>query len=542
MTAPVRDAEDSATVLRPEPGLAPAPAAAPAAQPNGAGSGQSTATGKYLRGSSLLLGGRGVSLLLNLAVQVLSVRILTKSDYGAFAYALGVASVGSSMVLLGLDKAVSRFVPIYQERGEEPKAFGTLVLAAAVVWGLGLSAVLLVFGLRGVLLGTAVSDPLSLSLLLILIALAPIQAFDALLQNVMAIYVGARAIFFRRHVVGPGLKLAAVLLVMAVSGDVYLLAYGYLVGGVLGIGLYLWIIGRLWHRQGLLSRLRPQALVLPVREVLGYSLPLLSSVLITLIAGSLAVVILEHFHGTSEVAAFRAVLPVARLNVVVSESFALLFIPLASRMFARNDREGLNGLYWQTATWISVLTFPVFAVTFCLEKPLTLLLFGASYASSSSLLGILAAGFYINSALGFNAFTMRVQGRVGLTVAINLATAVIGVGGTTLLIVYFGATGAALGVAATVVLHALLNHVGLQIVDVGIRLFDPRFLRIYAIIAVMAAALLGVQELFDPPIAASVVLAALAAVAIVRLTRAELDPAATFPEIMRLPFARRLLS
>jgi O-antigen/teichoic acid export membrane protein len=521
---------------------APPPASPPAEPADGVEpSGPPTTTGKYLRGSSLLLAGRGVSLLLNLAVQVLSVRVLSKSDYGAFAYALGVASIGSSAVLLGLDKAVSRFVPLYQERGEERKAFGTLALAVALVVGLGISAVLIIYGLRGVLLGSVVSDPLSLALLLILIALAPIQALDSLLQHVIAIFVGARAIFFRRHVVGPGLKLAAVLLVMAASGDAYLLAYGYLAAGLLGVALYVWILVRVWHRSGVLARLRLRTLELPVRELLGYSLPLLSSVLVTLIAGSFAVVLLEYFHGTREVAAFRAVLPVARLNLVVLESFSLLFIPLASRMFARGDRDGLNDLYWQTATWISVLTFPVFAITVCLARPVTLLLFGSAYASSASLLGILSVGFYFYAALGFNAFTLRVHGRVGPVFVINTVAAVLGVGITALLAARFGAVGAALGVTCTLVLHSLLNHVGLLVLNTGVRLLNGRFLRIYVVIEAMAGGLLAVQEWFSPPVYASLALTGLAWLGVIRLTRRELDPATTFPELMRIPLARRLL-
>lgn len=502
--------------------------------------GPPTARDKYLRGSSVLLGGRGVSLLINLAVQVISVRILSKTDYGAFAYALGVASIGSSAVLLGLDKTVSRFVPLYQEQGEERKALGTLALAAGVVCGLGIALVLLVFGLRGVLLGLVVRDALSLALLLILIALAPIQALDALLQNAMAIFVGARAIFVRRHLVGPGLKLLAVLVVMAVSGDVFLLAYGYLIGGVLGVALYLWILIRAWQHQGVLKRLGD--LELPAREVLGYSLPMLSSVLITLTAGSVASVLLEHFHGTGEVAAFRAVLPVARLNLVVLESFSLLYIPLASRMFARNDREGLNDLYWRTATWISVLTFPLFAVTFCLAKPLTTLLFGAAYTTSGSLLAILAVGFFFNAALGFNAFTMRVHGRVGPVVAINLVTVVLGLGASAFLIARFGATGAAVGGSLTLVIHNVLNHFGLMVVNTGVQLLDRRFARIYAVITVMVLSLLAVQHLLAPPLLLSLTLSALAWLAVVRLTRSDLDPRTTFPELLRLPFARWLFA
>jgi len=51
---------------------------------------------KLIRGSSLLFCGRLIGLALNLAVQVLAVRYLSKRDYGAFAYALAVVAMGGS--------------------------------------------------------------------------------------------------------------------------------------------------------------------------------------------------------------------------------------------------------------------------------------------------------------------------------------------------------------------------------------------------------------------------------------------------------------
>src|SRR5687768_863741 len=95
-----------------------APPAPPRAHPQDGAVSATTSgvTRKYMRGSTLLLGGRAISIVLNLAVQVLTVRYLAKSDYGAFAYALGAASIGSRAILLGLDKGVTRFLPIYHER------------------------------------------------------------------------------------------------------------------------------------------------------------------------------------------------------------------------------------------------------------------------------------------------------------------------------------------------------------------------------------------------------------------------------------------
>jgi O-antigen/teichoic acid export membrane protein len=497
---------------------------------------------KYLRGSSLLLGGRFISILLNLAVQVVTVRYLSKGDYGAFAYALGIASMGSTVLLMGLGKAVPRFVPIYHERGDYARAFGAIALAAGTIWGLGVSLVVLTFGLRDVISGSLISDPQALSLLLILIALCPISAFDTLLQKVVAVFASARAIFFRRHVLGPGLKLAIVLLVVLLAGDVQVLAYGYLVGGLVGVSLYITILIRVWRKQGMLEHMHPRKLKLPARELFGFSLPLLSSDLPVLLRGAGAIILLEFFHSTVAVAEYRAVLPVAGLNMVVFESFAFLFVPVASRMFARDDAEGINDLYWNTSLWITVLTFPVFAVTCSLAAPVTILLFGAEYANAGTLLSVLALGFYFNAALGFNAKTLRVYGKVRHIVIIDLIAAAAFVALGLLLIPAYGALGAALATMASMILHNIFNHLGLWLGGTGVRLLEWRFVSVYLIASFLMLVLLLVQRLAAPPVPVGFALAALMSLILIRMTRRMVNVEVTFPELLRIPILRRLIT
>ena len=53
------------------------------------------------------------------------------------------------------------------------------------------------------------------------------------------------------------------------------------------------------------------------------------------------VVILGHTAGAAAIASYRSVLPVARLNQIVMNSFSLLFAPLMARLWARGDRQAL---------------------------------------------------------------------------------------------------------------------------------------------------------------------------------------------------------
>jgi O-antigen/teichoic acid export membrane protein len=526
-------------------GGSPPPATGPGDDPAGGprtDGGTGPSVRGYIRGSGLLLGGRGVSILLNLAVQVLTVRYLSKSDYGAFAYALGVASIGSSTVLMGLGKTIPRFIPIYQERGDYARVFGTMALAAGTVWGLGLSLMVLLFGVRGLLLDSVVPDPLTLSLLLILIALAPLNAFDHLLQNVVAIFARPRAIFFRRQVLGPGLKLMAILLVIAVAGDVYLLAYGYLVGGALGIWLYLSVLRREWRRQGLFAHLDPRRLRMPAREIFGFSVPMITAELPVLLRGSAVVLLLGYFQTTDAVAEYRAVYPVARLNLVVYQAFGFLFVPIASRMFARADAAGLNDLYWRTSALIVVLTFPVFAATTAVAAPLTVLMFGSTYASAALVLAVLAVGEYVNAALGFNADTLRVYGRVRYAVLSNIATAIAFLVLAALLIPRYGALGAAVAASGSALVHMACNHAGLWIAGTGIRLPDRRFLAVSLAAAGLVGGVLAAQWVLRPSLLGGLALSGLASLVLLRITRRVVRIEESFPELLRVPLLRRVLT
>src|ERR671922_1884137 len=494
------------------------------------------ATRKQIRGSSLLLLGRILSLGINFGVQVLIVRYLTKADYGSFAYALSLVSFGSSLATFGLDRSVTRFIPIYDERGEYRKLFGTLALAFGTVISLGLVTVVLVFSLQSLLTGSLVSDDRAVSLLLVLVALSPLQALDGLLMGMFAVFSRPRAIFFRKYVLTPGLRLTVVLILVLGHQSVFFLAAGYVATGAFGVALYGVMLHRMLAGEGLLDRLREGGIQVPAREVLGFTVPLLTSDLVYMAMNTSDVVLLGHFGSASDVAAFRVIGPAAALNQLVMTSFTLLFTPLAARMFAREDKEGINRLTWQTAIWIAVLSFPLFALTFSLAHPVTVTLFGGRYESSAVYLTLLSLGYYFNAALGFNGLTLKVFGRLKYIVGINILAALANLGLNFVLIPRYGPLGAAIGTASTLVAHNLLKQVGLRFTGIG--LFRRADLDVYVAVVVAAGGLLLVQVLLSPPALLSFVFAALASAGGVAPSRKAPRAAPTFPELMRFRIMR----
>jgi O-antigen/teichoic acid export membrane protein len=497
-----------------------------------------TSTGRQLRGSSLLLVGRLLSKGVNFAVQILIVRYLAKNDYGTFAYVLSLVAIGETFATFGLDRAVTRFVPIYDEHRDYDKMFGTLLMVLSTIVLFGVALILLVFSLQG-LIGQSLDDQKALNLLLILVFLAPIQAFDTVLNGMFAVFSKPTAIFFRKYVLGPALKLSVVLILVLGGSNVEFLALGYVIAGAIAVTIFSVILIRVLREKKLFQHFSFQNIEVPWKAILAFTVPLLTSDLVYIAMGSMDAIMLAHFHGNVDVAALRAVQPTARLNQIVLASFGLLFTPVAARMFARKNTQGINRLYWQNALWIAVISFPIFALTFSLAQPMTDLLFGARYQESAIILALLSFGYYFNAALGQNGLTLKVYGKVRYVMSINIFVAVLNVVLNLILIPRYGALGAAIGTFTTLIIFNLLKQGGLRF-GTGINIFERQHLRVYMIIGLAALGLLLIQLLTSVPVYVGIVLAVFASFLVFRLNRDSLNVDKTFPEVLRYPFVRWL--
>ncbi len=498
---------------------------------------QPNAIRKQIRGSSLLLSGRLLSVGINFAAQILMVRYLTTSDFGALGYALSVVALFQTFSMLQFQEVIYRYVPIYHEQRDYGRLLGTLVLTLGTVAATSLIVLTLFFAWPSLLLRYMSHERLPIQLLAIMIFLVPVQALDAVLMALFAAFASSKAIFFRRHLLAPGLIFCAVLALVLSHSTVTFLAYGYLAANIVGVVAYCWMLRGALRARGLLGQLRAHRMVIPFKEIAGYSLPLLTASLVSMTMGSAGVFLLGYFHSTSEVASFRAALPVAQLNNIVFMTFGMLYTPLAARFYAKNDYPAINSLYWRTAVWMAVLTFPVFALTFSIARPLVVFMYGTRYSQSGIILALLSFGYYFNVALGFNGSTIKVLGKLRYTVIINVVAAIVNIAGSLLLIPRYGALGAAIAAAGAMVLHNLLKQAGLRLAS-GLRIFDRQYLSFYLLIASSALGLFIVQQIISSNIFVAVPLAALVSILVLAVARRKLDVADTFPELLKIPGMR----
>ena len=496
---------------------------------------------EHVRGSTLLVAGRLVALLFTVATQVVLVRSLTRSEYGAFAFALALTSSSALLLSLGQGRSLSRFLAIYEERGEYGRLFGSLVIAIGTI-AVTTAVLVLTVGVWGdAILGGVSEQPHADTVLRILIVLAPLEALDDVIVTIFAVFSRPRSIFFRKYLLTPGLRFTVVVLLVLLGQGVVFLAVGYVATGLIGMAVYAFLLARVLRERNLVQHLRFRRISLPFRAVWTFSGAMLTTELVFLSMNTGSVMLLAAFHGAEDVAGYRAVFPSARMNQFVYTGFLLLFLPLVSRLFARGDRTAMKDVYWQNAAVLAVLSFPVMAMTVPFAEATTVTLFGQRYADAAVVLAVLSVGYYANAALGFNAATLQVLGRLRYVVIVNVSAALLNLALGLLLIPVIGVLGVAVSNGVTLVVQNLLNQWGLRR-SLSMSLIDRRYAAPYAMIVVAAGALTAVQVIFHPGFVVCVVLAVCTSAALLLAARRWLRLAALFPELQRIPVLRHFVA
>jgi len=493
-------------------------------------------TSSQIRGSTLLLAGSFLGSGVDFLAQVLLVRYLTKSEFGAWSYALAIVALFASLAGFEMRQVVARFVPRYLERGETDKLRGAIKLAFGVILGLGGAIALVIIvaisaaGLR------PTSDPEALRLLVIMSLLVPIQAIDSLFNGLFAAFGATRAIFLRQSVVAPGLRLAVVASLIASQADVTFLATAYMIATFAGMLLYVVAFRRLLRSAGALEPRGGPSSTIPAREMLFFAVPLLTSTLVWILMESSDAILLGFFFDAEAVANFRVVVPLARMNLLVAATFGVLYLSLAAKAYERGDRAELRDLYWRTTLWMTVLSFPILLLTVSFAPSVTTGLYGEEYRASAPILALLAVGYFFNTALGFNGVTLKVHNQLRYMVIVDISMAVVNVVVNLALIPLLGPIGAAVGTSATLILHNILKQIGLSRYT-SIGAFHRPYARLYVVMVALSLSLVAFQALVPGNLVIACALSGGGGLILLWFARRSLDFAAMFPELrwVRLP-------
>jgi O-antigen/teichoic acid export membrane protein len=492
-----------------------------------------------VRGSGLIFAGSLLAAVIELGSQVILVRELAKADFGALAFAIALVLFLQTFAVFGMPLTVSRYVPLKREAGDPGAVLGVLATAVTTVLILGtLCTVGIVVAMA--LLPSGSAGPEAARLASILAFLIPLEALVVTLTAVFAAYRRTRAIVIRGSLVAPVLKFAVTATLVVFGTSVEFVAAGYVCASLIGTALYGWMCVRMLQSEGLLRPAVRRAIRWPVRELLPFASVGLATTMVWACLEMSDAILLGALRGPADVAEMRAVTPFIRGYAIVLASFLVLFAPLASTYFARGDTLAMRQVYVRTAAWLTTLAFPLFLLTFVFSSALVEGLYGQRYASSSAVLMVLSVGYFAQAATGFNGQLLKIHGFLRYTLIVDGIAVALNVALNLLLIPAWGALGAGIGTAATLLVHNVLKQGALRRLT-GVSLADGGFLRLVLVACLLAVGAAVIQAALQPGLGAAFAVTAVATLVLLRVTGGTLRIDDLFPQLAGRPVIRRLL-
>ena len=380
------------------------------------------------------IGWLSVERILTLAVRffvgVWVVRHLGPEKFGVYSYALSFATVFSAVATLGLEKVVIRDLSQAEETGPVNE-----ILTSALLLRLGGGGATFAL-LAAIIFSTEDSALVQWAVLLVstrLILYAP-EVFDywfqAQIESKYPVYVRSVGLLL-----GSGAQVACILLNLPVLAFLAALVLSHLT-----IAVGLWLVFRSVRAQRFEVRV-PQAET--IRSMLSRAWPLIVSGLSTLVYMKIDLIMIGRILGNAEVGIYAAAAKLSEIWYFLPVAITASVYPEIIRSFEDGTRHAYLNKMQRLYDLLVGLSLIIVVPVWMFASPLILLLFGAGYTESASVLRIHVWSLIFMSIGSAQSKRMLAEEMYQHVMVMSVVGAIVNVGLNLFLIPWYQSTGAA---------------------------------------------------------------------------------------------------
>ena len=433
------------------------------------------------RQSAVVFLTRGGALVLAISSTILLSRLLGPAGFGKFRLGSVVVQVLTTFCVLGLDRALMRYLPILETRNEDGK---TLVIkAGSIVFALSLAlSVGLVFG-TPFLATSYFHSPQMANVLYVFSLQLPVLALFRFFSG--AVTAAKRFDFASKitNILSPAVFLFLVALIALVYPNLYATIAARIVAqAVAGIAL---IVFLLRHFSG--SRTIAPAAEGTFKSYLSLAMPLFLIGIGYQLLNQMDTLMLGFFTNEKEVGIYAVAFKVSAFVLIGLEILLPIVAPLFSQFRETRDTQSTEALFQTVTKWMcySGLVIFVCIVVFRLEL---LKIFGKGFTAGTSALLVLAIGQFANAATGPTGVLLTMTGKQKWELANSLVMVAFNFLLNLVLIPRMGILGAAIATAISI---ATINAIKLIQVYLlfGLQAYNLKYLK--GVVAIAGAGLVA---------------------------------------------------
>lgn len=315
-------------------------------------------------------------------------------QYGILSLGWSFISVLAVFATLSFNISILRYIPYYKAKNDNSRVRGVMLFVTKMTlfMGLLLGFLLFVFSDWFSLNFFPNINLVKLSLVFKFMSLAiPLTALNFIFNSVFESFKKIKYEVITRNILEPSSKLflSGILVYYGIG------VVGFSVVYVISVALS-FILGLYFLEKKVYPFLRSKIAPIYVnKELMVYSWPLIINGIFFVILGSVDTWLLGSLKNASDVGVYNVAYPTGQLILTIPQIILILFIPIITELYAKEERSLFNSIYQITTKWLVIAMLLPLGLIFLFSKPLIGILFTSEYTSGYLALIILSSGFFI---------------------------------------------------------------------------------------------------------------------------------------------------
>jgi O-antigen/teichoic acid export membrane protein len=379
-------------------------------------------------------------------------RQLGAEALGMFTFGIVVLNLGALVSKVGLDKAVKKFVPMYDSSDRDRYLSGLMVLCLGIPFLLGCGIAVSLYVSSDVI-SRLTTESFGATLTVFLIGIP----FMTVMVVGRAATTGFLTTKYAVYIKDIGQSVSAILFVLVASvyiGTTRAVVVGYVLSIVLAALLAVYYLYDLGAFKNIT---RP---TFQTRRVLVYSLPLTVVAVSQYLITWTDVLMLGSLGTAAELGRYQAAFQTAMILGLLPTAVGSIFPSVASKLYSDRKMEQLRVVYGSLTKWVSYFTCLGFAFIFIHSSQL-LLIFGGEFSNAGPVLALLAGINLVTALVGPAGFLLMMTDYERLETLNTVSAAVMNIVLNFFLIQEFGIIGAAMATGASMIFANTVRLAGI---------------------------------------------------------------------------------
>ncbi len=396
-----------------------------------------------------------VSSLIGFFSSIIVTRVIGADNYGIFLLASSIFGISHLIATLGLNQGVLRYVSLYSGKNDQARIKGSILFCSRVTLAASLLVGTALFWFAPLLSERVFQEPNFITALRILIVGLPFFTVAGIyltsLQGLQLIKLKT----FIDMIIQPLSRLAFLLILFLLGFKLLGVLWATVLSNLICFAFAFYYLRK--SRHGLNSKIDA---IYENRQIILFSSPLFFEGVFFILTNSIDILMLGYFVSSAEVGVYGVALKLGMLVILPLTAFNMIFAPIISNLYSRNEKETLERLFKTVTKWISTISLAIFLILALFAKPI-LNVFGHDFVAGVTVLLILLFSKLIDASTGSVGYILKMSGRPKINMVNSALLCVLIIIMNLLLIPKYGIAGAAMGTAFSVIMLNLIRLIEL---------------------------------------------------------------------------------